>query len=149
VPGSFKNLYLVVSDMEAARNELNARGAHVSPAFHFTTFGAQPSPGPDPNGGSYKTLASFSDPDGNTWLLQEIKTRFDGRGFSSPDVAQLTALLRETEAHHGEYETKAPKHHWSGWYAAYIVARERGATAEEAVKAATLHLEGAAQHAQV
>lgn len=148
-PGSFKNLYLIVSDMEAARRELNARGANVSPTFHFATFGAPPSPGPDPNGGSYKTLASFSDPDGNTWLLQEIKTRFDGRGFSSPDVAQLTELLRETEAHHGEYEAKAPKHHWSDWYAAYIVARERGATAEEAVKAATLQLEGAAQHAQV
>ena len=148
-PGSSKNLYLVVSDMEAARRELNARGASVSPAFHFTAFGAPPSPGPDPNGDSYKTYASFSDPDGNTWLLQEIKTRFDGRGFSSPDVAELTELLRETEAHHGEYEPKAPKHHWSGWYAAYIVARERGATAEEAVKAATLHLEGAAQHAQV
>lgn len=148
-PGSFKNLYLIVSDMEAARRELNARGANVSPTFHFATFGAPPSPGPDPNGGSYKTLASFSDPDGNTWLLQEIKTRFDGRGFSSPDVAQLTELLRETEAHHGEYEAKAPKHHWSDWYAAYIVARERGATAEEAVKAATFHLEGAAQHAQV
>ena len=147
-PGSFKNLYLIVSDMEAARRELNARGANVSPTFHFATFGAPPSPGPDPNGGSYKTLASFSDPDGNTWLLQEIKTRFDGRGFSSPDVAQLTELRRETEAHHGEYEPKAPKHHWSGWYAAYIVARERGATADEAVKAATLHMEGAAQHAQ-
>ena len=148
-PGSFKNLYLVVSDMEAARQELNARGANVSPAFHFTAFGGPPSPGPDPNGDSYKTYASFSDPDGNTWLLQEIKTRFGGRGFSSPDVAELTELLRETEAHHGEYEPKAPKHHWSGWYAAYIVARERGATAEEAAKAATLHLEGATQHAQV
>ena len=68
-PGSFKNLYLVVSDMEAARGELNARGAGVSPAFHFTAFGAAPSPGPDPSGGSYKTFASFSDPDGNTWLI--------------------------------------------------------------------------------
>ena len=148
-PGSYKNLYLVVSDMETARQELNARGAAVSPPFHFTTFGAAPSPGPDPSGDSYKTYASFSDPDGNTWLLQEIKTRFTGRGISSPDVATLTALLQETEMHHGEYEPTAPKHHWSGWYAAYIVARQNGATEADAVKAATLHMEGATERAQV
>jgi catechol 2,3-dioxygenase-like lactoylglutathione lyase family enzyme len=141
-PGSLKNLYLVVSDLEAARRELIARGADVTPAFHYTGFGAPPAQGPDPSGGSYMTYASFADPDGNTWLLQEIKTRFDGRGISSPDVATLTELLRETEAHHGEYEPTAPKHHWSGWYAAYIVARERGASSDEAVRAATLHLEG-------
>ena len=143
VPGSFKNLYLVVSDMEAARRELTGRGADVSPAFHFSSFGAPPSPGPDPNGGSYMTFASFSDPDGNTWLLQEIKTRLDGRGISSPDVATLTELLRETETHHGEYEPTAPKHHWSGWYAAYLIARERGRTPDEAAKDATLHIQGA------
>ena len=148
-PGSFKNLYLVVTDMEAARRELSAGGADVSPAFHFDASGVPPSSGPDPNGTSYKTFASFSDPDGNTWLLQEIKTRLDGRGISSPDVATLTELLRETEAHHGEYEPTAPKHHWSGWYAAYIVARQRGATAEEAAKAATLHVEGIREHAEV
>ena len=141
-PGSFKNLYLVVSDMEAARGELNARGAGVSPAFHFTAFGAAPSPGPDPSGGSYKTFASFSDPDGNTWLLQEIKSRLDGRGISSETVETLTDLLRETEEHHGHYEPTAPKHHWSGWYAAYMVARERGRTPDDAAKEATLHIEG-------
>ena len=140
-PGSFKNLYLMVSDMEAARRDLIGRGADVSPAFHFTGFGAPPAPGPDPNGGSYMTFATFSDPDGNTWLLQEIKTRQDGRGISSPDVATLTELLRETETHHGKYEPTAPKHHWSGWYAAYIVARERGRTAEEAAKEARVHIE--------
>ena len=148
-PGSFKNLYLVVSEMETARRELNARGANVSPSFHFTTFGTAPSPGPDPNGDSYKTFASFSDPDGNTWLLQEIKTRMDGRGISSPDVATLIALLRETEMHHGEYEPTAPKHHWSGWYAAYIVARENGANVDEAVRAATRQIEGGTERAQV
>jgi len=147
-PGSFKNLYLVVSDMEAARRQLKGRGVDVSPAFHFTAFGAPPSPGPDPNGGSYMTFASFSDPDGNTWLLQEIKARLDGRGISSPDVATLTELLRETETRHGAYEPTAPKHHWSGWYAAYIVARERGRTPEEAAKDATLHIEGAREPAQ-
>jgi hypothetical protein len=67
------------------------------------------------------SYASFSDPDGNSWLLQEIKTRFPGRGLSNFDVATLTELLQETEQHHGEYERIAPKHHWSGWYAAYIV----------------------------
>lgn len=148
-PGSFKNLYLVVSDIEAARRELNGRGANVSPSFHFSAFGAAPSPGPDPNGGSYMTFASFSDPDGNTWLLQEIKMRLERRGISSPDVATLTELLRETETHHGEYEPTAPKHHWSGWYAAYIVARERGATADEAATVATHHIEGGRERAQV
>jgi len=139
-PGSYKNLYLAVSDMEAARRELNGRGAEVSPAFHFDAFGAPPSPGPDPNGGSYKTFASFSDPDGNTWLLQEIKTRLDGRGISSPDVATLTGLLKETELHHGNYEPTAPKHHWSDWYAAYMVARQQGRTPEDAEKDAKAHM---------
>jgi hypothetical protein len=100
-------------------------------------------PGPEPSGRSYGTYASFSDPDGNSWLLQEIKTRLPGRGFSSLDVAALTELLRETEENHGQYEPTAPKHHWSGWYAAYIVARERGRTQEDAAKDAALHLEGA------
>jgi hypothetical protein len=59
------------------------------------------------------------------------------------DVTRLTELLREAEEHHGDYEPVAPPHHWSGWYAAYIVARDRGRTAEEAVADATLHLEGA------
>jgi catechol 2,3-dioxygenase-like lactoylglutathione lyase family enzyme len=140
-PGSVQNVYLVVSDMEAARKELIGRGAGVSEAFHFAGFGGPPVPGPEPEGRSYGTYASFSDPDGNGWLLQEIKTRLPGRGLSSADVATLTALLRETEEHHGEYEPTAPKHHWSGWYAAYIVARERGRTPEEAAKDAALHME--------
>jgi len=59
------------------------------------------------------------------------------------DVATLTELLREAEEHHGRYEPTAPKHHWSGWYAAYIVARERGRTPDEAYAEAVLHLEGA------
>ncbi len=99
-------------------------------------------PGADPNGRSYRTFATFSDPDGNSWLLQEIKTRLPGRGFSS-DVATLTELLSEAEKRHGEYEPTAAKHHWSGWYAAYIVARQRGKTADVAVTVATHHTEGA------
>src|SRR5215510_7534192 len=143
VPGSVKNLYLVVSDIEAARRELIARGADVSETFHFTSIGGRPMPGRDPKGGSYVTHASFSDPDGNSWLLQEITTRLPGRGLSNLDVATLTELLREAERRHGEYEPTAPKHHWSDWYAAYIVAREQGKTSEEAVKAGSLHTEAA------
>lgn len=142
-PGSFRNLYLVVSDLEAARADLNSRGAAVGQAFHFNGFGQPPAPGPDPKGRSYGTYATFSDPDGNSWLLQEIKTRLPGRGLSSPDVATLTELLRETETHHGQYEPTAPKHHWSQWYAAYIVARERGQSPDEAAQAARLNVERA------
>jgi len=90
---------------------------------------------------SYRSFATFSDPDGNGWLLQEIKTRLPGRGESSMDVATLTELLREAETRHGEYEPTAPKHHWSGWYAAYLVARANGKTPEEATKQAALHME--------
>jgi catechol 2,3-dioxygenase-like lactoylglutathione lyase family enzyme len=140
-PGSVKNLYLVVSDIEAARLELTGRGVDVSEAFHFAAFGEPPVPGPAPDGRSYGTFATFSDPDGNSFLLQEIKTRLPGRGFSNLDVPTLTELLRETEQHHGEYEPTAPKHHWPDWYAAYIVAREQGRTPEEAAKAGALYVE--------
>ena len=142
-PGSVKNLYLVVSDMEAARAELLGHGVDVSEAFHFTTFGAPPTPGPDPTGRSYATYATFSDPDGNSFLLQEIKTRLPGRGLSNLDVPNLTELLREAETRHGAYEPTAPKHHWSDFYAAYIVAREQGKTPEEAVNDGVRNVEGA------
>ena len=147
-PGSAQNLYLVVSDMEAARAELIAGGANVSDAFHFDGFGGPRVPGREPHGYSYGTLATFSDPDGNSWLLQEITTRLPGRGLSNLDVATLTDLLKETEEHHGEYEPTAPKHHWSGWYAAYIVARQNGRTPDEAAEDARLHLEGAHEPAR-
>jgi len=145
-PGSVKGLYLVVSDIKAARAQLLGLGAQVSEDFHLEggldvsgTKGR--APGPDPQGRSYSSYASFSDPDGNGWLLQEIKTRLPGRGFGV-DVSTMTALLREAEEHHGAYEASAPKHHWSGWYAAYIVARERGQTSEEAIKEATRYMDG-------
>jgi catechol 2,3-dioxygenase-like lactoylglutathione lyase family enzyme len=140
-PGSVKNLYLVVSDIEAARTELTARGANVSEAFHFTAFGGPPVPGHDPNNRTYGTYATFSDPDGNSWLLQEVTTRLPGRGLSNLDVASLRELLREAEEHHGDYEASAPKHHWSDWYSAYIVAREQGKTPEESVKVGGQHME--------
>jgi predicted enzyme related to lactoylglutathione lyase len=133
-PGSIKNTYLVVSDIEAARKDLAARGATVSEAFHFDGFGGKPLPGPAPEGRSYATLATFSDPDGNSFLLQEIKTRLPGRGESNLDLPTLTSLLQDAEKAHGKYEPTAPKHHWSAFYAAYIVARQQGKTPEDAEK---------------
>jgi hypothetical protein len=126
--------------MAQARAELTGHGVDVSEPFHLGPDG--PVPGPDPQGRSYFTRASFSDPDGNGWMLQEIKTRLPGRGLGN-DVATLTELLREAEERHGQYEATAPKHHWSGWYAAFIVARERGRTADDAAKDAALHMGGA------
>jgi catechol 2,3-dioxygenase-like lactoylglutathione lyase family enzyme len=134
-------MFLVVSDIEAARRELIARGVDVSEVFHFDGD-HRPVPGPDPKLPSYGSYAAFSDPDGNRWVLQQVKTRLPGRGLSL-DVATLTELFQETEKHHGAYEPTAPKHHWSGWYAAYVVARARGRTPDEAAKDATLHIEGA------
>jgi catechol 2,3-dioxygenase-like lactoylglutathione lyase family enzyme len=140
-PGTAQGMFLVVSDIEAARKELHARGVDASEVFHFDAD-HHAVPGLDPEHRSYGSYASFSDPDGNRWILQEIKTRLPGRGLSL-DVASLTELLQETEQRHGSYEPTAPKHHWSGWYAAYVVARERGRTPDEAAKDATLHIEGA------
>jgi catechol 2,3-dioxygenase-like lactoylglutathione lyase family enzyme len=149
-PGSAQGLYLIVSEIEAARDELVARGAKISEVFHAGTPGAQFQrdgtsgrvSGPAPDHASYGSFATFSDPDGNSWLLQEIKARLPGRGLSSMDVATLIPLLREAEEHHGKYEPTAPKHHWSEWYAAYLVARERGRTPEDAAKDAALHMQG-------
>ena len=149
-PGSVQGLLLIVDDIESARAELIGYGVAVTEVFHFEGglhfTGTQGRlPGPDPEGRSYFTWASFSDPDGNGWLFQEIKTRLPGRGLSSMDVATLIPLLREAEQRHGDYEATAPKHHWSEWYAAYLVARERGRTPEEAAEDAALHMEGARQ----
>jgi catechol 2,3-dioxygenase-like lactoylglutathione lyase family enzyme len=143
-PGSFKGLFLVVTDIGAARAELIRHGADVSEVFHVdgldvsSTKGRET--GPDPQGRSYFSYASFNDPDGNGWVLQEVKTRLPGRGFGV-DVATLTTLLREAEQHHGAYEPTAPKHHWSIFYASYIVARERGRAPEEAARVGARHVE--------
>ena len=145
VPGSARGLYLVVSDIEAARAELAGRGVDVSEVFHRAGPGKPAVSGPDPERRSYFSYATFSDPDGNGWLLQEITTRLPGRGLGSMDVATLTELLREAENRHGEYEPTAPKHHWSGWYAAYIVSRERGRTPEEAARDAGLRMQASRQ----
>jgi catechol 2,3-dioxygenase-like lactoylglutathione lyase family enzyme len=150
-PGSAQGLYLVVSEIEAAREELVARGAEISEVFHPGTPGAQFQRagtsgrvrGPAADHASYSSFATFSDPDGNSWLLQEIKTRLPGRGLSNLDVAMLTAFLREAEVRHGAYEPTAPKHHWSEWYAAYIVARQQGRTEEQAAADGAVHIESA------
>jgi predicted enzyme related to lactoylglutathione lyase len=139
-PGSAKGLYLVVSDIEAARNELTAGGAEVSEVFHPGTPGAQFQPdgtsgrvsGRAPEQASYSSFATFSDPDGNGWLLQEVTTRLPGRidtaetSFASVnDVAQA---LRRAAAAHGEHEqrTGQPDENWPDWYAAYMVAEQAG-----------------------
>lgn len=143
VPGSVQGTFLVVDNLESERADLTKRGVNVTEVFHFAgdrlaldTTGRES--GRDPQGRSYLSFASFSDPDGNSWLLQEVTSRLPGRGVSSFDVATLRDLLRETEEHHGKYEATAPKHHWSEWYARYMVARAQGKTSEEAFTSAKL-----------
>ena len=149
-PGSAQGLYLIVFDVEAAQADLAARGVEVSEVFHPGTPGAQFEidggdriSGPAPEHTTYGSFATFRDPDGNGWLLQEVTTRLPGRGLGNLDVATLTELLQETEKHHSKYEPTAPKHPWWDWYAAYIVARQDGKTPEEAAKDGKFHVEGA------
>ena len=147
-PGSAQGNYLVASNLEAARNELAPRGVNVSEVFHAATPGAQfnsdaasgRASGPDPGHKSYSSFATFRDPDGNSWLLQEVITRLPGRGLSL-DVPTLVELLRESEEHHGAHEKSHPKHNWWDWYAPYINARQQGSTPEEASAAAGRHME--------
>ena len=113
-PGSVQGTLLIVDDIQAARAELVAHGADPSEVFHFDgtlrVTGTQGRlPGPDPEQRSYSSWISFSDPDGNGWLLQEVTTRLPGRGLSSFDVATLTDLLREAEKGHGQYERNRPE----------------------------------------
>lgn len=146
-PGSVQGTFLVVDDLEAARARLSEQNVNVSETFHFDNMLLRAAetkgrvPGPDPDGRSYFSFASFNDPDGNGWLLQQVTARLPGRGLSS-DVPTLTELLKETEKRHGSYEPTAPKHHWSTWYAAYIVARERGKSPEAAAMDAAIEVEG-------
>jgi catechol 2,3-dioxygenase-like lactoylglutathione lyase family enzyme len=149
-PGSAQGLYLIVSEVEAARKDLVARGIAVSEVFHSGTPGAQFQidgsgrvSGPAPEHATYNSFSTFHDPDGNGWLFQEVTTRLPGRGLSNLDVATLTELLQEAEKHHAEYEPTAPKHQWSAWYAAYIDARQEGKTPEEAAEDGKIHIEGA------
>jgi len=139
-PGSAQSLYLVVSDIVAARDQLVARGVNVSEVFHPGVPGAHFQPdgsstrlsGPSPDHTSYRSYATFSDPDGNSWLLQEVTTRLPGRvehaetAFASAN--DLASALRRAEAAHGEHEKRIGQHdaNWPEWYAAYMVAEQAG-----------------------
>jgi catechol 2,3-dioxygenase-like lactoylglutathione lyase family enzyme len=131
-PGTAQGLYLVVSDIVAARAELLGRGVNVGEVFHRSGPGQPALNGPDPQRRSYFSYATFSDPDGNTWLLQEVTARFPGRvdaddtRFTSP--GELANALRRAAAAHGEHEKKAGQHdeNWSDWYADYIVREQAG-----------------------
>src|SRR5215831_749530 len=140
-PGSVQNLYLIVSDVEKARADLMGRGIEVSEVFHFDGLLGPRVAGPDPKRGTYASFASFKDPDGNSWLLQEITTRLPGREWKrSTDIATLAELLHETEQHHGQYEKTHGKHNWWDWYAPYLSARQNGHNSEEAVAAADRYM---------
>jgi catechol 2,3-dioxygenase-like lactoylglutathione lyase family enzyme len=143
-PGAVDRMLLAVEDIEAARDDLIGRGIDVSEVYHYERQPGRSGetesrvPGPDPQSGrSYFTYASFSDPDGNGWLLQEITTRLPGREWEpDQDVASRADLLNETAQHHGSFEAVAPPHDWWDWYAAYMVAREAGSTQDDAAAAA-------------
>jgi len=150
-PGSVQSLTLAVDDIEAARNDLISRSAKVSEVFQyaggpFNSTGENPRvTGRDPQGRSYFSFASFEDPDGNSWLLQEITTRLPSREWKSTraqamDVATLAELLRETSEHHDHYEKTHAAHHWWDWYASYLSARQNGSSPDEAAAAADCYM---------
>ncbi len=134
-PGSAQSLWLIVSDIQAARDELVRRGIEVSEVFHFAGWkrvgpDARVS-GPAPDRRSYASFVSFSDPDGNGWLLQEITTRLPGRVAGDTTYASagdLSQALRRAEAAHGEHEKRTGQRdaNWPDWYAAYLVAEQAG-----------------------
>ncbi len=136
-PGSAQGLYLIVSDLEAARGELAARGVEVGEAFHEGAVGARfhdPGrvAGPSPDRSSYGSFASFDDPDGNGWLLQEITTRLPGRvdpvATSYATAPELAEALRRAAAAHGEHEKRTGEEdaNWPDWYAEYMVREAAG-----------------------
>ena len=147
-PGS-SNLVLAVHDIDAARDDLAARGVDVSEVFHYAagpfndTVENPRVAGRDPEGRSYFSFASFADPDGNSWLLQEITARLPGREWQRPamDVATVAELLHETAEHHDHYEKTHGKHNWWDWYAPYFSARQNGSSSEEATAAANSYME--------
>ena len=145
------SLVLAVDNIDAARNDLLARGVDLSEVFHFAagpfnnTVENPRAGGRDPENRSYSSFASFEDPDGNSWMLQEITTRLPGREWKTraqaTDVATLAELLHETEEHHGRYEMTHGKHHWFDWYAPYLSARQNGSSPEDASAAADRYME--------
>jgi catechol 2,3-dioxygenase-like lactoylglutathione lyase family enzyme len=141
-PGSAQGLYLIVSDVAAARNELLRRGVEIGEVFHGEgvysgpdepyLFGRVRVNGPDPEHRSYRSFASFHDPDGNGWIFQEITTRLPGRIDSAATFSSTTDLataLRRAAAAHGEHEKRNGgqfDQNWPDWYAAYMVAEQAG-----------------------
>jgi catechol 2,3-dioxygenase-like lactoylglutathione lyase family enzyme len=142
-PGSAQGLYLIVDDIEAARKNLLRRGVEVGEVFHGGSdvyagpdepylFGRIRVNGPDPAHSSYRSFASFSDPDGNGWLFQEITTRLPGRIDSAAttfaSATDLASAFRRAEAAHGEHEKRIRQRddNWPDWYAAYMVAEQSG-----------------------
>jgi catechol 2,3-dioxygenase-like lactoylglutathione lyase family enzyme len=132
---------LVVSDIEAAHDELAGRGIEVSDIWHGPPFPVEArQPGPDPDRASYGSFCYFTDPDGNTWLVQEVTTRRPGRvdadGTAFASTADLASALGRAEAAHGEHQKRAGRSHllhrtsqdenWPAWYAAYMVAEQAG-----------------------
>src|SRR6059058_623159 len=149
--GSANILVLAVDDVDVARDDLIARGVKVSDVFHYAGGpfnNAVENPrvgGRDPQGRSYFSFASFEDPDGNRWLLQEITTRLPGREWKSTragamEVARLAEVLRETEEHHGQNEKTHGQHHWWDWYVPYLNARQNGSSPEEAAATADRYI---------
>ena len=132
--GPLQGLFLVVDDIAAARADLVARGVEVSEIWHIEP-GKGRVPGLDPQRRSYFSRASFADPDGNAWILQEITERLPGR-VEMHDSGNLAQLLFETAKRHGQFEAVAPPHDWWDWYGAYMDAREQGSSPEEAAKVA-------------
>ncbi len=145
IPVSAQDLYLIVSDIAAARDELRGRGVEVSEVFHSEDVsagadepylcGRRRTSGPDPERGSYRSFASFRDPDGNGWLFQEVTTRLAGRidagATSFASANDLANAFRRAEAAHGKYEARKlggqRDANWPEWYAAYMVAEQAGA----------------------
>jgi catechol 2,3-dioxygenase-like lactoylglutathione lyase family enzyme len=142
-PGSAQGLYLIVSDLEAAPQDLLARGVKIGESFHGGgdvhagadepyLFGSVRLNGADPKRGSYSSFASFRDPDGNGWLFQEITTRLPGRidatGTTFTSSSELARALRRAAAAHGEHEKRTGRHdeNWQDWYADYIVREQAG-----------------------
>lgn len=149
---SAQTLVLAVNDLDAAREDLIARGVNVSEVFHFAagpfnnTVASPRVAGRDPEGRSYFSFASFDDPDGNSWLLQEIKTRLPGREWestrtSTTDPTTLAELLHETAEHHDQYEKTHAQHNWWDWYAQYLSARQNGSSSEQASEAARRYMD--------
>ena len=138
-PGSAQGLYLIVADIEAARAQLVTTGVEVSEVFHEGTPGARfhqttngRVSGPAPDHASYRSFASFSDPDGNGWLVQEVTTRLPGRvdlaATSYASASDLAGAMRRASAAHGQHEARTGKAdpNWPDWYAEYMVAEQAG-----------------------